>query len=103
MRLPSGKNRRIAHICSGSSLLRTEPDYSGKTNLGRRNDMRMPFCLLALVGLAGCVAETPVTSTRTEVTRTVTTGPVATQTVTRERLVTQAPPAVGLETSTIPP
>ena len=40
--------------------------------------MRMPFCLLALLGLAGCVAETPVTTTTTEVTRTVTTGPVAT-------------------------
>ena len=30
--------------------------------------MRMPFCLLALLGLAGCVAETPVTTTTTEVT-----------------------------------
>jgi len=90
-------------ICFGSSLLRTEPDCSGKTNLGRRNDMRMPFCLLALLGLAGCVAETPVTTTTTEVTRTVTTGPVATQPVTREVLVTQAPPPVRVETRTVAP
>src|SRR5436853_2957394 len=59
VRLQSGKNRQIAHISSESSLLRTEPHCSGKTNLGRRNVMRMPFCLLALLGLAGCVAETP--------------------------------------------
>ena len=86
-------------------LLRTEPDYSSKTNLGRRNDMRMPFsfCLLALLGLAGCVAETPVTTTTTEVTRTVTTGPVATGPVTREVLVTQAPPPVRVETRTVAP
>ena len=103
VRLQSGKNRRIAHICSESSLLRTEPDCSGKTNLGRRNDMRMPFCLLALLGLAGCVAETPVTTTTTEVTRTVTTGPVATQPVTREVLVTQEPPPVRVETRTVAP
>jgi hypothetical protein len=100
---PSDKNRRIAHICSESSLLRTEPNYSGKTNLGRRNDMRMPCCLLALLGLAGCVAETPVTTTTTEVTRTVTTGPVATQPVTQEVLVTQAPPPVRVETRTVAP
>ena len=99
----SGKNWRIAHIRSGSSLLGTEPECSGKTNLGRRNDMRMPFCLLALFGLAGCVAETPVTTTTTEVTRTVTTGPVPTQPVTREVLVTQAPPAVRVETRTVAP
>ena len=86
-----------------SSLLGTEPECSGKTNLGRRNDMRMPFCLLALFGLAGCVAETPVTTTTTEVTRTVTTGPVPTQPVTREVLVTQAPPAVRVETRTVAP
>lgn len=98
-----GENWRIAHVCSESSLLRTEPDGSGKTNLGRRNDMRMPFCLLALLGLAGCVAETPVTTTTTEVTRTVTTGPVATQPVTREVLVTQAPPPVRVETRTVAP
>jgi len=103
VRLPSGKNRRIAQICSESSFLRTEPDYSGKTNLGRRNDMRMPFCLLALLGLAGCVAETPVTTTTTEVTRTVTTGPVAARPVTREVLVTQAPPPVRVETRTVAP
>ena len=65
--------------------------------------MRMPFCLLALLGLAGCVAETPVTTTTTEVTRTVTTGPVATQPVTREVLVTQAPPPVRVETRTVAP
>src|SRR5207245_9105597 len=74
VRLPSDKNRRIAHICSESSFLRTEPNCSGKTNLGRRNDMRMPVCLLALLGLAGCVAEAPVTTTTTDDTRTVTTG-----------------------------
>src|SRR5207248_11539111 len=88
-RLQSGKNRQIAHICSESSFLRTEPDCSGKTNQGRRNDMRMLLCCLAPLGLAGCVAETPVTTTTTEVTRTVTNGPVATQPVTREVLVTQ--------------
>jgi len=103
VRLQSGKNRQIAHICSESSFLRTEPDCSGKTNLGRRNDMRMPFCLLALLGLAGCVAETPVTTTTTEVTRTVTNGPVATQPVTREVLVTQEPPPVRVETRTVAP
>jgi hypothetical protein len=69
----------------------------------RTSDMKMPFCLLALLGLAGCVAETPVTTTTTEVTRTVTTGPVATQPVTREVLVTQAPPPVRVETRTIAP
>ena len=63
----------------------------------------MPFCLLPLLGLAGCVAETPVTTT-TEVTReTVTTGPVATRPVTREVLVTQAPPPVRVETRTVAP
>ncbi|PYL45846.1 MAG: hypothetical protein DME29_00640 [Verrucomicrobia bacterium] len=65
--------------------------------------MRMPFCLLALLGLAGCVAETPVTTTTTEVTRTVTNGPVATQPVTREVLVTQEPPPVRVETRTVAP
>jgi hypothetical protein len=97
------KSPNRSYICSESSLLRTEPNCSGKTNLGRRNDMRMPFCLLALLGLAGCVAETPVTTTTTEVTRTVTTGPVATQPVTREVLVTQAPPPVRVETRTVAP
>src|SRR4029077_19197808 len=95
------KSANRSYICSESSLLRTEPNCSAKTNLGRRNDMRMPFCLLALLGLAGCVAETPVTTTTTEVTRTVTTGPVATQPVTREVLVTQAPPPVRVETRTV--
>src|SRR4026209_2589953 len=67
------KSPNRSYICSESSLLRTEPNCSGKTNLGRRNDMRMPFYfLMALLGLAGCVAETPVTTTTTEVTRTVT-------------------------------
>jgi len=99
VRLPSGKNRRIAYICSESSLPRTEPNYSGKTNLGRRNDMRMPVCLLAVLGLAGCVAETPVTTTTTtEVTRSVTTGPAP-----REVLVTEAPPPVRIETRTVAP
>ena len=97
------KSPNRSYICSESSLLRTEPNCSGKTNLERRNDMRMPFCLLALLGLAGCVAETPVTTTTTEVTRTVTTGPVATQPVTREVLVTQAPPPVRVETRTVAP
>jgi len=64
--------------------------------------MRMPFCLLALLGLAGCVAETPVTTTTTEVTRTVTTGPVATQPVTREVLVTQAPTSSGRDENRCP-
>jgi len=98
-----GSHSANRSICFGSSLLRTEPDCSGKTNLGRRNDMRMPFCLLALLGLAGCVAETPVTTTTTEVTRTVTNGPVATQPVTREVLVTQEPPPVRVETRTVAP
>jgi len=69
--------------------------------------MKMPFCLLALAPLAfaGCVAETPVTTTTTttEVTReTVTTGP-GVRPVTREVLVTQAPPAVRVETRTVAP
>ena len=65
--------------------------------------MRMPFCFLALLGLAGCVAETPVTTT-TEITReTVTTGPAVTRPVTREVLVTQAPPPVRVETRTVAP
>ena len=64
--------------------------------------MRMPFCLLVMLGLAGCVAETPVTTTTTEVTReTVTTGPA--HAVRREVLVTEAPPPVRVETRTVAP
>src|SRR5439155_27053247 len=64
--------------------------------------MKIPFCLLLLLGLAGCVAETPVTTTTTEVTReTVTTGPPST--VRREVLVTEAPPPVRVETRVVAP
>lgn len=68
--------------------------------------MQMPICLLALApfAFAGCVAETPITTTTTtEVTReTVTTGP-GVRPVTREVLVTQAPPAVRVEARTVAP
>jgi WXXGXW repeat (2 copies) len=62
--------------------------------------MRKHFYLLALTPLAfvGCVQEVPVTTTTTEVTRTVTTGPA-----TREVLVTEAPPPVRVETRTVAP
>lgn len=64
--------------------------------------MRMPFYLLALLGLAGCVAEPPVTTTTTTTTtrETVTTGP---RTVERDVLVTEAPPPVRVETRTVAP
>lgn len=67
--------------------------------------MRISFYVLALApfALAGCVAEptVPVTTTTTETTRQVTTtGPVAAP-VTREVLVTQAPPALRVETQTV--
>ena len=62
----------------------------------------MPFYLLALLGLAGCVAEPPVTTTTTTTTtrETVTTGP---RTVQRDVLVTEAPPPVRVETKTVAP
>jgi hypothetical protein len=65
--------------------------------------MRMPFYLLALLGLPGCVAEPPVTTTTTTTTtrETVTTGPA--RTVGREVLVTEAPPPVRVETRTVAP
>jgi hypothetical protein len=62
----------------------------------------MPFYLLALLGLAGCVAEPPVTTTTTTTTtrETVTTGP---RTVERDVLVTEAPPPVRVETRSVAP
>jgi len=69
--------------------------------------MRISVYILALVpfALAGCVEEqtVPVTTTTTETTREVTTtGPVAGP-VTREVLVTQAPPVVRVEAQTVAP
>jgi hypothetical protein len=69
--------------------------------------MRISFYVLALApfALAGCVAEptVPVTTTTTETTREITTtGPVAGP-VTREVLVTQAPPTVRVEAQTVAP
>src|SRR5689334_9202392 len=83
--------------------IRAEPNAGGKTNLNREDYMRMPFYLLALLGLAGCVAEPPVTTTTTTTTtrETVTTGPA--RTVGREVLVTEAPPPVRVETRTVAP
>lgn len=54
---------------------------------------RMPLYLLALLGLAGCVAEPPVTTTTTTTTtrETVTTGPA--RGVGRQVVVTEAPSA----------
>jgi hypothetical protein len=67
--------------------------------------MKKTACLFLLTSLAipGCVVETPVPlTTTTEVTREVTTtGPVAP--VTREVLVTRAPPALHVETRTAAP
>jgi hypothetical protein len=70
--------------------------------------MRISFYVLALApfALAGCAEEpTAVTTTTTETTREVTTtGPgtvVTTPVVTREVLVTQAPPALRVETQTV--
>ena len=65
--------------------------------------MRISIYVLALApfALAGCVAEqpVPVTTTTTEVTReTVMTAPG-----TREVVVTQAPPALRVETQTVSP
>lgn len=64
--------------------------------------MRIHIYLLALApfALAGCVIQEPApVTTTTEVTREVTTtGPV-----TREVVVTQAPPAVRIETQTVSP
>lgn len=65
--------------------------------------MRIHIYLLALTpfALAGCVIQEPAppVTTTTEVTREVTTtGPV-----TREVMVTQAPPAVRIETQTVSP
>ena len=61
------------------------------------------FLVLAPFALVGC-AEEPVTTTTTttEVTREVTTGPPGAP-VTREVVVTQAPPAIRVETQTISP
>ncbi len=65
--------------------------------------MRIPFCVLALLGLVGCAGEPPVTTTTTTTTtrETVTTGPA--RTVGREVLVTEAPPPVRVETRTVAP
>lgn len=59
------------------------------------------LCLIVPLALAGCVEAPPPVTTTTEVTRTVTTtgpGPV-----TREVLVTRAPPVVRVETQTVSP
>lgn len=62
---------------------------------------------LAPFALAGCVVQEPappVTTTTTVTREVTTTGPVTTtEPVTREVLVTQAPPAVRIETRTVSP
>ena len=70
--------------------------------------MRISIYVLALApfALAGCVAEqpVPVTTTTTEVTReTVMTAPGTREVGTREVVVTQAPPALRVETQTVSP
>src|SRR5207237_6686774 len=57
---------------------------------------------LAPVLLAGCAAEPTTVTTTTTTQEVTTTGPVTTP-VTREVLVTQAPPAVRVETATVSP
>jgi hypothetical protein len=67
--------------------------------------MKIGFYVLALApfALIGCAAE-PTTVTTTTTTQEVTTrGPVATVPVTREVLVTTAPPVVRVETATVSP
>ena len=67
--------------------------------------MRIHICLLALApfALAGCVVYEPAPVTTTTVTREVTTTGPVTAPVTREVVVTQAPPAVRIETQTVSP
>ena len=70
----------------------------------KETDMKLHIYFLALApfALVGC-AEPVTTTTTTEVTREVTTtGPVR-GAVTREVIVTQAPPAVRIETETVSP
>jgi hypothetical protein len=67
--------------------------------------MKTSFYLSALapVLLGGCVAEPPTTVTTTTTTQEVTTTGPLTRPVTREILVTEAPPPVRIESETISP
>jgi hypothetical protein len=56
------------------------------------------FLAVTSLTLIGCVAEPPVTTTTTVTREVTTTGPA-----TREVIVAQAPPAVRVETRTVPP
>jgi len=91
------RNRRISNYFYENP---NKAERSNKTNSKKEEYMRTSFCLLALTPFvfASCVEEVPVTTTTTEVTRTVTTGPT-----TREVVVTEAPPPVRVETRTVAP
>ena len=67
--------------------------------------MRKSFYVSALapVLLTGCVAEPPTTVTTTTTTQEVTTTGPVTRPVTREVLVTQAPPPVRIESQIVSP
>lgn len=102
---PCGKNHSVAH---SFSLSQTKPSRWLETNPTAETFMRTHICVLALAtfALPGCtvVEERPATvTTTTEVRReTVTTEP-ATGRVTREVIVTTAPPTVRVETQTVSP
>ena len=89
--------------CDCTNLNKAEPPL-GTESLSKEAYMRTSFYVFALapVLLAGCAGE-PTTVTTTTTTQEVTTAGPAMRPVTREVLVTQAPPVVRVEAQTISP